>query len=410
MRIAFISQWYDPETGSAAIPGSIVRALSCRGHDVTVVTGYPNYPTGKIYPGYRIRLLRRERCDGTEVLRIPIYPAHGSNPLKRALFFLSFMISGSTWGAWLSRSADAALVYSTSSTVGLAAVVLRRVFRVPVVLYIQDLWPDSVMASGMVKGPVGRVAWGALSWLARLGYEAADRVAVISPGMRDVLVERGVNADKIDLVYNWVDEEMFKPVAAVKGTPETFDVMYAGNLGKVQGLDVAVRAMTLLRDRPEIRLRLVGGGVAEEALKGLVTEFGLEGRVLFEGSRPLTQMASILASADLQLVCLKNLPLFRATMPSKTQAVLACALPVLISAPGDVADLVSRSRSGLAVPPEDPEGLARAIRSFADMSPDQRARFGANGRRFYERELSSSVGSERLEASLQAAKHQREGR
>lgn len=402
MKIAFISQWYDPEVGSAAIPGSIVRALAARGHSVTVVTGFPNYPTGRIYDGYRVRLLQREQRGDTEVLRIPMYPAHGRSGLKRAMFFLSFMLSAATWGAWLSRRADAVVIYSTSSTVGLAGVVLGRVFRMPVTLFVEDLWPDSVMASGMVRGPLGRFAWWSLTKLSKLGYDAADRIAVISPGMRGVLIDRGVSSDKIDVVHNWVDEDVFAP--APSSAPEqTFDVMYAGNLGDVQGLDVAIRGLALLQDRPEIRIRFVGAGVAEESLRALATDLDVAERVVWEGSKPLTDMSAVLASAHVQLVCLRDLPLFKATMPSKTQAILACGLPVVVSAPGDVAALVSRSGAGEAVPPEDAQALADAIRRLAELDPEQLADLGNAGRDFYQSELSARVGAERLESTIMRA-------
>lgn len=399
MRIAFISQWFDPETGSAAIPGSIARALSDRGHEVTVITGFPNYPIGTLYPGYRMRLLQRETRGPLAVLRVPMYPAHGSSGLKRAAFFLSFMLSASTWGAWLVRRNDVVLVYSTSATVGLAGVVMKRVFRKPVVLYVEDLWPDSVLASGMVRGPAARVAWSSLSRLASWGYQAATRIAVISPGMQRILGERGVPAGKFDLVYNWVDEEVFSPRPA-RTASNRFEVMYAGNLGDVQGLHTAIRAVACLADRPEIHLRLVGGGVAEPSLRLLARDIGVDDRVHFDGVRPLSEMADVLAEAQVQLVCLRDLPMFTATMPSKTQAILACGRPAVVSAPGDVAALVEKAGAGRAVKPEDPEALAAAIRELADMQPTELEELGRSGRRFYERELCASVGAARLEEAL----------
>ncbi len=218
--------------------------------------------------------------------------------------------------------------------------------------------------------------------------------------MQRILRERGVADEKLDLVYNWVDEEIFRPIAASLPT-DTFDVMYAGNLGDVQGLDTAIRAIALLPDRPEICLRLVGGGVAAQSLVDQARDLGVEERVHFEGTRPLNQMAEVLAQAHVQLVCLRDLPMFKATMPSKTQAILACGRPAVVSAPGDVADLVERAGAGLAVPPEDPGALAEAIREMADLDPEELAELGRQGRRFYERELDSKVGVARLEQSLE---------
>jgi len=402
MKIGMVTQWYDPETGSAAIPGSVSRALVALGHEVTVVTGFPNYPTGKLYAGYKMRPLAREQRDGVAVRRIPMYPAHGNSGVRRAAFFVSFMASASSIGAALLRRSDAILVYSTSSTVGVAGVVLKRLLRRPVVLLVEDLWPDSVIASGLVGDTGAKIAWRSLAWLSKVGYDAADRLAVISPGLRDVLISRGVEPEKVDLVYNWVDESVFRPEPTT-ASEVTFDVMYAGNLGDVQGIEVAIQALALLADRPEIRLRLVGGGVAEKGLRQLVNELALGDRVLFEGPKPLSEMAVLMADAHAQLICLKDLPLFRATMPSKTQAILACGRPVVVSAPGDVAALVEASGAGEAVPPEDPKLLADALRRMADRSPEEREGLGRAGRAFYEADLCADVGSRRLVQSLETA-------
>jgi len=150
MKIAFVTQWYDPEGGSAAIPGAIARALQARGHEVEVVTGYPNYPTGHLYAGYRIRLHHREHIRGIAVNRLPLYPSHDGSALRRMLNFVSFMVSASTAGVYIAKRSDVALVYSTPGTVGMAGLVLRRLLRRPFVLYVQDVWPDTVIATGML--------------------------------------------------------------------------------------------------------------------------------------------------------------------------------------------------------------------------------------------------------------------
>ncbi|WP_082587142.1 glycosyltransferase family 4 protein [Nocardioides sp. Soil774] len=399
MKIAMISQWFDPETGSAAIPGSVARALAARGHEVTVITGFPNYPVGKIYDGYRVKVLQREVIGNVKVVRVPMFPAHGSSSLKRAAFFLSFMLSASLWGSWFARRSDAVLVYSTSATVGVAGVVMKRVFRKPTVMYVEDLWPDSVLASGLVDGVVGRVAWFTLDRMARWGYRAADRIAVISPGMQEVLHGRGVPRERMSLVYNWADESLFHPVQPTVAS-DGLTMMYAGNLGDVQGIDTALRALSLVDPSRSVRLRLVGSGVAEDRLKELAVELRVDERVTFEGTRPISDMAALMSEADVQLVCLRDLPVFRATMPSKTQAILACGRPVLASAAGDAADLVARSGAGIAVAPDDAQAMAEAIDRLATMSGDELERFGASGRKFYEEELSVSVGARRLESAL----------
>lgn len=400
MKISFISQWYDPEVGSAAIPGAVVRALQARGHEVEVITGFPNYPSGRLYDGYRVRPYRRELVRGVRVHRVPLYPSHDRSPVRRILNFVSFMVSASTLGSALARRAQVALVYSTPATVGMAGIVLRSLLRRPFVLYIQDVWPDTLTATGMLPARlVGPAEWVLHRFCNRV-YRSASHIAVISPGMKTLLIGRGVPADKIDVVYNWVDEEMFVPQPPKARREGPFEVMYAGNIGDVQGLDVAVRAIAQLGPDADILLRFVGTGVAVPSLQRLAHELGVADHVSFEGPRPIAEMSAVMASADLQLVCLKDDPLFHLTMPSKIQAILASGRPLITCAPGDAATLTRDSGAGWAVGAGDIEGLAAALRDAMSVPHEELEARGRSGREYYEQRLSAAVGSELLEAAL----------
>lgn len=402
MKLAFVTQWYDPEVGSAAIPGAIVRALKARGHEVEVVTGFPNYPTGVVYDGYRIKAYQREVLRGVTVHRVPLFASHDDSALRRILNFLSFMVSASTLGAFLARRADAVLVYSTPGTVGAAGWVLRRVLGTPFVLYVQDVWPDTVTATGMMPARLVRPSEWILHRFCNAVYRSAAHVAVISPGMKDLLVERGVRPEDVTVVHNWIDEDVFHPVA---GRPRgrSLEVMYAGNFGDVQGLDTAVRAVALAREQVDVTLRMIGSGVAEESLRRLAAELGVADHVRFEGSRTLAEMAGVLADADVQLVCLKDDPLFHLTMPSKIQAILASGRPLVTSAPGDAARLTDESGAGWSAAAGDPEALAALFVRASALSSDELAELGAAGRRFYEERLGAKVGSAELERALAGA-------
>lgn len=402
MKIAFLTQWFDPEAGSAAIPGAMVRALQARGHDVEVITGFPNYPHGEVYDGYRVRPLSRETIRGTQVHRVALYPSHDRSPIRRALNFISFMTTASTIGAWIARRSQVTLVYSTPGTVGLAGIVLRRLLSKPFVLYIQDVWPDTVTATGMVPERFVRPVERVLGLFCNRVYSAASQIAVISPGMKELLVSRGVPEDKVHVVYNWVDEELFRPVPA-RGRHGSFEVMYAGNIGDVQGLEVVVRAIALLDDLPNVRLRMVGSGVALGRLQALARDLGVEDRVRFEGPRDIRQMAGVMADADVQLVCLSDDPLFHITMPSKIQAILACGRPLIASAPGDAGRLAAESGAGFAVPAGDAPALASAIRGAAAMPAGELTEMGRRGRQYYETHLSAAVGARMLERALARA-------
>lgn len=397
-----VTQWYDPEEGSAGVPGSIARSLRRRGVDTSVVTGFPNYPYGKLYPGYRLRVSQREVLEGVPVHRVALYPSHERSSVKRMASYLSFAGSASTIGLASLARCDVGLVYSTPATAAIPALAAKAVRGVPFVLLIQDLWPDTVLESGLLtsRRVQRRLGWLLHRYCDRV-YRSAGRIAVISTGMRQLLIDRGVPAAKIAVVHNWVDEELFRPVAldselqSQLGIAGCFSVMYAGSLGDLQGLEVGVRAAEVLQDLPDFRLVLVGTGVAEAKLRGMVAAAGLR-NVVFAGQRPLAQMSAVLRSADVQLITLRDLRMFHATMPSKVQSILSAGRPVISSAPGDVGDLVRRSGAGVACPPEDAEALAAAVRQMYAMSPSERELMGRAGHEFYRTELSERVGSARL--------------
>lgn len=405
MRIGMITQWYEPETGSAAHPTAIAQALHARGHKVEVLTGFPSYPLGHVHSGYSMRRRLVEERNGVRLLRVPDVPNHDANAVRRALSLTSFAASATAQVGWL-RHVDACLVYLTPATVGMAAAVLKRLSRVPYVLYVQDLWPETVTASGFIGSAKASVLVERVltALLARL-YGGAAGIAAISPTMAATLADRGARTPPVS-VPNWVDERMFAPatVPTTRQLPagRTW-IMYAGGIGEVQALQHAVRAIAALADRPDIGLALVGDGTALPSLCALARDLGVEERLLVLGSRPMESMPALMAEATAQLISLKDLPLFRGTIPSKLQASMACAQPVICAVSGDAADLVARTGAGLVVTPEDSEALAAAFRQVADLSPQRRRALGDRGREVYLAELSSEAGGQALETMLWAA-------
>lgn len=401
-----ISQWYEPETGSAAHPAAIARALHARGHEVQVLTGFPSYPQGRVHSGYQMAPRRQEVRDGVRLLRVPDVPSHDDSGLRRAASLTSFAVSATLQVGWL-RKVDACLVYLTPATVGAAAMALRATAGVPYVLYVQDLWPETVTASGFIGNHrVNRaVERGITAYLTRL-YRHAAGIAAISPTMAHTLASRGAVVEP-ESVPNWVDEDVFRPTSApvddatLPAGRSWF--MYAGGVGDLQALEHAVHAIDLLRDRPDIGLVVVGDGVARPGLEALAVRLGLTDRVRFVGPRPMAEMPALMAGSVAQLVTLRDLELFRGTIPSKVQASMACGAPVLCAVAGDATALVQRERCGVTVPPESSSELAAAMRALVDMPPAQRSAMGARGRAAYVRELGSTAGAERLERMLSAA-------
>ncbi|SEB85729.1 Glycosyltransferase involved in cell wall bisynthesis [Nocardioides exalbidus] len=405
MRIGMISQWYEPETGSAAHPTAIARALHERGHDLRVLTGFPSYPLGRVYDGHRMRPRATEVRDGISLLRVPDVPSHDRSAVRRMVSLGSFAGSATTQVGWL-RRVDVCLVYLTPATVGMAAMTLRRVWGVPYVLYVQDLWPETVTASGFIGGSrtTDTVERALHAWLARL-YRGAAGIAAIAPTMAATLSGRGSQVTPVS-IPNWVDEDVFVPSAPLDPSPldgaERW-VMYAGSIGDVQGLDTAVRAMRQLDDLPDLGLAFVGDGVAVPGLRALAAELGVAERVAFLGSHPLSDMPPLMANADAQLVSLRDLPLFRGTIPSKLQATMACGLPVVCAVAGDAAEVVRQARCGFVARPDDPTSLAGALRAVAAAQPAELRAMGARGREAYAGQMSRAVGAERLEQLLVTA-------
>jgi colanic acid biosynthesis glycosyl transferase WcaI len=400
-----ISQWYEPETGSAAHPTAIARALADRGHDVRVLTGFPSYPLGRVYDGYRMRVRSHERRDGVELLRVPDLPSHDQSAARRALSLTSFAASATTQVGWL-RDADVCLTYLTPATVGAAAWTLRRVWGVPYVLYVQDLWPETVTASGFIGSPraAARVERTLHAGLGRL-YRHASGIAALSATMAEMLATRGSRVRPVS-IPNWVDESVFRPADPREQRvldPHRRWVMYAGGIGEVQGLETAVRAIALLDDRTDLGLALAGSGVAAPGLERLVAELGVADRVRFLGSFPMDQMPSLMSEADAQLVSLKDLPLFHGTIPSKLQASMACGQPVVCAVAGDAAAIVDDAGCGFVAPPGDATALAAAFRKLADTDRAELDRMGARARATYVSSFSEAVGSSALERLLTTA-------
>jgi colanic acid biosynthesis glycosyl transferase WcaI len=398
MRIGMISQWYEPEPGAAGHPTAVARALKRRGGELRVLTGFPSYPAGRVFDGYQMRPWRSETRDGIQLRRVPDVPSHDSSALRRSMSLVSFAASATTQVAWL-RGSDVCLVYLSPATVGAAAWLLRRVWRVPYVLYVQDLWPESVSASGFIGNE--RAIRGVESGLHRLLrglYRGADSIAAISPSMASTLESRG-GAGKTHVVPNWIDESVFNPNAGSgAGRLRELDrdsvwIMYAGGIGDVQGLESAVRAIAILAQRPDLKLALVGEGVARPSLQRLVSDLGVEERVRFLGARPMASMPALMRQADAQLVSLRDLPLFRGTIPSKLQSSMALGLPVICSVPGDAAVIVNRASCGLAVPPDDSHSLAQAFLAMADAGSAGRMEMGRRAAKFHEEYLSEERGA-----------------
>jgi colanic acid biosynthesis glycosyl transferase WcaI len=407
VRVAYVTQWFAPEPSN--IPLWIATSLRRQGLEVDVITGVPNYPTGKTYPGYSAWRFSREVVDGFPVTRTPLYPSHGQSALGRIVNLASYSLSSTVFGRRNLKKADVALVYSSPATAAAAAMHAHRRFGTPYVLQILDMWPDSVFASGfLTDGMARRAAEKSLNWFVNRAYTRAAHIGVTSPGMRDLLIDRGVPAEKISIIYNWVDEEVMKPTEPDHRIREQLDLhckfvlMYAGNHGSAQRLDVVIQAMSQLERGDQVHLVMVGDGSEKPTLRKLAQDLDLQS-VHFVDQVPAHDMPGLMASADMQLVSLADEALFRITMPSKVQSIMACAQPILLNAAGDAARAVDDAGAGITCPPGQPAQLARAIRAASNLTSQQLTDMGRAGHDYYRAHMSEAVNSQVLADALNAA-------
>lgn len=391
VRVLLLTQWFEPEP---AFKGLVfARELQRQGFEVEVLTGFPNYPGGRLYPGYRVRWLQREVLDGIPVTRVPLYPSHDQSAFRRVLNYASFAASVTLWGLVGLRRPDVIYAYHPPLTVGMAAALLRLLRGIPVVYDIQDLWPDTLRATGMIGNErVLRLVGAVCQWV----YKRIDHITVLSPGFKRLLAERGVPKDKLTVVPNWADEKaLAEPHGTLPGHfpgPDRFTVLFAGNMGRAQALGTVLGAAERLQQQgSRVTFVLLGAGLEVENLKTEAARRQL-GNVIFFPAVPMAEVGLYLQAADALLVHLKHDPLFSITIPSKTQAYLAVGKPVLMGVEGDAADMVAQADAGVAFEPESPEALARAAEHLAVLGPEALAQMGARGRAFYREQLSLEVG------------------
>lgn len=395
IRVLLLTQWFDPEP---AFKGLVfARELVKQGFEVEVITGFPNYPGGKLYPGYKLRLVQREIIDGVHITRVPLYPSHDQGAVGRVLNYVSFAAASSFYALFAARRPNVVYAYHPPLTVGVAAALIRMFRRVPVIYDIQDMWPDTLRATGMFSNERAlKVVSRVCDWV----YRRMDQLVVLSPGFKDMLIERGVPESKIELIYNWCAEDSLNaPIGGLPSAfpgPGTFRILFAGNMGKAQALEAVISAAQLLQQKAAaVTFVFLGSGVDVIRLQQLASDIALN-NVTFLPAVPMTEVGSYLHAADALLVHLKRDPLFAITIPSKTQAYMAVGKPILMAVDGDAADLVRGSRGGQIAESENPQSIADAALALMNASDSERNAMAASSRRFYQEKLSLKVGVSRF--------------
>lgn len=403
MKILLVSQYFWPESFQI---NSIVARLVRDGHQVDVLTGKPNYPQGRIYPGYRAWGCSTELHQSATIHRIPLAPRK-TGAVRLAANYLSFVASGLLFGPWMLRQCqpDVIFVYVPSPLLqALPAIWLAKLKRRKLVLWVQDLWPESLSATGHVKN---RIVLGLVERLVRYIYRKTDLILVQSPAF-EAPVRRLAPDREIACLPNSVDDSFAVRPALQGAIPNQFTVMFAGNLGTAQAVECILAAAEALREHTDICIMLVGDGSRRPWLLEEVARRRL-GNVMLPGRFPPSDMPEMMARASALLVTLAAQEIFEYTVPSKVQAYMAAGRPVIAALNGEGARIVRESGCGLAVPAEDAEALAAAILRLRDMDPVERQAMGDAGHAWYQAHYREDMLVENLLGYLNgAAQHKEE--
>lgn len=378
-------EWW-PDTAVSFID-ALVQGQRKHGHEVRVFQGLASTDARPIWAVGRKEVT-------PDSVGYPYFRSHDGSGVRRFATYSSFALRSSASFRDLGW-ADVVLAYGSPATAVSAPMLARRWLGVPYVMMVQDVWPDSIFATGFVESAMARrIAERAVGGFVTAAYRSAAAITAQTPGMRELLIARGAAPERTHVVYNWARHER---VVAPRVRPprEPLHLMYAGNLGPGQDLGNVLRALALL---PEgvARLSLVGDGADVPQLQRLTAELGLGGSVNFMGPIPLEDIPAMVATADLHLVSLADEEVFRITVPSKLQSLMAMGLPVLSAAPGEVGRLVGASGCGLSAPPGDPHALAAAMLEAASLDPAELAARGPRGAAYYYAHMSREASSDAL--------------
>ncbi len=386
MKILIVSQYFWPEDFRV---NDFAVQLVKQGHDVEVLTGVPNYPQGKFYEGFGWFKPFTEIHQGLKIRRAPLLSRGKAKGLRLVLNYLSFAVSASWCGLFFCKGPyDAILAYQLSPvTAALPAIALRAMGRGPVFFWVQDLWPESLSATGAVRrswvlNTVGRL----VRWM----YRRSDLILIQSQAFRESILRWGGEPEKIRYFPNSA-EALYQPLPSNAGSPQSqllppgFRIVFAGNIGVAQDFETILEAVQLTEDHPEIQWVILGDGRMRPRVEAEIKRRGLERRMKLLGRFPLAEMPHFFAEADALLVTLKDDPIFARTIPSKIQSYLACGRPILASLSGEGAKIIQESRAGLVCSPQNPIALAELARQFARLPSPARSEMGKSARAYYER-------------------------
>ena len=384
MKVLILTQNFPPEPNPASRMLEVGEYLVSGGHKVTVVTSFPNYPLGVVYEGYRGKFYQKEKINGVTVIRVYTYTSPKRLKFSpRILNYISFMIT-SILGMVAAGKHDVIYVWSPPLFSGFSASIAGKFLNAPFIFEVQDLWPKAPIFLKVIKSRFS-------IWLAermeKFIYNKAAKIFAISHLMRQEIINTGVPPEKVEVHYNWIDTDVFQPQAETQHIREKyklndkFIVMFAGNMGIAQGLENVIECANILREKKDILFTFVGDGIKKEELIRMKDDYKLE-NVKFLSRQLKEKMPLFFSSADVLLVHLNKAPFRKTTIPSKICAYMSCGRPILTATEGESAEIIEKSRCGIAVEPENPQAMADAILKLYESDSELRAEFGKNARNY----------------------------
>jgi glycosyltransferase involved in cell wall biosynthesis len=401
MRLLVVTQYFWPENFRI---NDLVAELVNRGHQVTVLTGLPNYPEGKVFQGYSDNPQLYSNYKGADVVRVPMMP-RGDGGLKLILNYLTFAASASILGMWKlrGRQFDAIFAYEPSPiTVGLPASLMRTVKQAPLVFWVLDLWPETLQAIGVVRS---RAVLYALEKLVTFIYKRCDLILAQSKTfVPQIKKYAGIN-HCVEYFPSWAEDcedlQTVVPAKEVLVKPRVFNVMFAGNIGEAQDFPAILAAAEILKYQPNICWLIVGDGRLAGWVADEIKARGLESCVFLLGRFPAERMSSFFKHADSLLVSLKNEPIFSLTIPAKLQSYLVAGKPVLAMINGEGARVINESGSGISCPAGDSQALANSVLKLFSISAKEREEMGRKGLEYSNREFNRRFLIDKLVVMLE---------
>lgn len=390
MRILYVSQYFPPELVAPAVRAhDLARMWAEEGHEVTVLTGFPNHPTGVLAPEYRRKIWRgtvRESVDGIDVVRSWLIPLPNRKAIERILNYSSFCFSAALRGLFLKKF-DVVIATSPQLLVGLSGWMIARLRGAKFVFEVRDLWPESLIATG-----VSTSSWMYRSLLkisTRL-YKNADHIVVVTPAFKQHIEAKfGCPAEKISVVPNGVDLDWIASARAryVPAQDGKFVVSFIGTIGNAHGVDVVLKAATILREsHPSVLFRIIGEGAERERIESCIKEQNC-GNLQFLGHQPREKVPELIWNSDVCMVLLKRSEVFKTVIPTKMLEFMACGRPVILGVEGQALEILQEAQSGIAIPPEDAEALVAAVLQLK-ANRDLCETFARNGQRYIREKMS----------------------